>query len=123
MRSNIDFCCFYPILVTWFLVVFGDAVTKILRNSLFFISSCPSCLANGKHHTENHATKVTKLPKTMLPKYVMSRAYIDISDAQYGKSDLNKKANDIKEYLSIRGHTYYSRACVMNLDLRVQSVL
>ena len=27
---------------------------------LFFISSCPSCLANGKHRTENHATKVTK---------------------------------------------------------------
>ena len=29
------FCCFYPILVTWFLVIFGDKVTKILRNSLF----------------------------------------------------------------------------------------
>ena len=26
---------FHPILVTWFLVVFGDEVTKILRNSLF----------------------------------------------------------------------------------------
>ena len=23
---------------------------------LFFIGSCPSCLANEKHHTENHAT-------------------------------------------------------------------
>ena len=41
---------------------------------LFFISSCLSCLANGKHCTENHATKVTKTPKTKLPKYVMSRA-------------------------------------------------
>ena len=38
----------------------------------------------------------------------MSQAYIDICDAQYGKSDLNKKANDIKEYLAIRGHTYYT---------------
>ena len=27
--------CFHPILVTWFLVVFGDEVMKILRNSLF----------------------------------------------------------------------------------------
>ena len=26
---------FHPILVTWFLVVFGDKVTKILHNSLF----------------------------------------------------------------------------------------
>ena len=36
---------------------------------LFFISSC---LANRKHHTENHATKVTKEPKTKLPKYVLN---------------------------------------------------
>ena len=28
-------CCFHPILVAWFLVVFGDEVTKILCNSLF----------------------------------------------------------------------------------------
>ena len=41
---------------------------------LFFISFCLSCLANGKHRTENHATKVTKKPTTKLPKYVMSRA-------------------------------------------------
>ena len=34
---------------------------------LFFIFSC---LANGKHCTGNHATKVTKIPKTKLPKYV-----------------------------------------------------
>ena len=58
--------CFHPILVNWFLVVFGDEVTKIL--------SCPFCLANLKHRTENHTTKVTKKPKTKLPKYVMSRA-------------------------------------------------
>ena len=35
--------------------------TKLLRNSLFVFyyfsfSFCLSCLANGKHHTENHAT-------------------------------------------------------------------
>ena len=51
-----DKCCFHPILVTWFLVVFGNEVTKILRNSLFIF-------ANGKHRTENHATKVTKKQK------------------------------------------------------------
>ena len=59
--------CFHPILVTWFLIVFGDEVTKILRNSLFIFDFH---IANGKHCTENHGTKVTKLPK-----YVMSRAF------------------------------------------------
>ena len=49
---------------------FWQQVTKILRNSLFFIFSCPSCLANGQHCTKNHATKVTKKLKTKLPKYV-----------------------------------------------------
>ena len=29
---------FHPILVTWFLVVFGDEVTKILLSSLFIFS-------------------------------------------------------------------------------------
>ena len=43
---------------------------------LFFISSCLSCLANRKHCTENHATQVTKKPKTKLPKYVMSRTLV-----------------------------------------------
>jgi hypothetical protein len=56
-----------------FLVVFGNEVTKILRNSLFIFHFG---LANGKHRTENHATKMTKLPKTKLQKYVMSRAVL-----------------------------------------------
>ena len=47
----------HPILVCPFLVVFGDEVTKILHIvCLFFISACPSCLANKNHCTENHAT-------------------------------------------------------------------
>ena len=59
---------------TLVLDVLGDEVAKIyVIVYLFFISSCPSCLANGKHCTENHATKVTKKPKTKLPKYVMSQ--------------------------------------------------
>ena len=36
------------------------------------MSSCPSCLANEKHGTENHASH--EKPKKKLPKYVMSQA-------------------------------------------------
>ena len=41
-----------------------------VKGRFIFISSCPSCLANGKHGTEIHATYLMKKPKTMLPKYV-----------------------------------------------------
>ena len=41
-------------------------VMKILRNSVF----------TEIESKENHATKMTKKPKTKLPKFVMSRAYI-----------------------------------------------
>ena len=52
-------CCFHPILVTWFLVVFGNEVMKILRNSLLiFCLFCLSCLANEKHRTENHTDEM-----------------------------------------------------------------
>ena len=50
-----------------------------------------SCLGNGKHRTENHATKVTKRPKTKSPKYVMSREIVN-SDQQI---DINKKTFNI----------------------------
>ena len=44
---------FHLILVTSFLVVFGNKVTKLsCNNCLFFIL----CLANRKHHTQNYAT-------------------------------------------------------------------
>jgi hypothetical protein len=75
----INQCCFHTILVTWFLVVLGTKLQKYLRDSLlYFISSCPPCLASGKPHTENHATNVTRKPKTKLPKYVMSRALLKL---------------------------------------------
>ena len=63
---------FHPILLTWFLVVFGDEVMKIVRNSLFIFHFVLPVLprGNGKHHTENYATEVTKNPKRKLPKYV-----------------------------------------------------
>ena len=43
--------------VTWFLVVFGDEVTKILRNSLFtFFTEQGKTGKNGTHGNENLAT-------------------------------------------------------------------
>ena len=64
-------------------------VTKILLNSLFnFILSC---LANGKHCTENHATKVMKTPKTKLPKYVMNWAKIGIFSLFGSRSKTSKQ--------------------------------
>ena len=35
MIKNSTYMSFHPILVAWFLVVFGDEVTKVLPNSLF----------------------------------------------------------------------------------------
>ena len=59
----------------FFCVVFGNEVLKILRNSLFIFHFH---FANGKRRTENHATKVTNLPKTKSQKYVMSRERVSI---------------------------------------------
>ena len=70
-------CCFHPILVTWFLVVFGKKVTKLLRNSFFvfhFVLPVLPCKQNTSY--KKHETKVTKKPKTKLSKYGMSRANI-----------------------------------------------
>ena len=93
--KKVGFCCIYPkifklqsslnlvryylvdngsfrfILVTWFLVVFGDEVTKILRNSLFIYHFC---LAFFALQTENIIQKITlpmwrKCEKTKLPKW------------------------------------------------------
>ena len=58
-------------MVTWLLVVFGDKVMKILRNSLFIFHFVLPVFC-----TEDHTTKVKKKPKTKLPKYVMSRANV-----------------------------------------------
>ena len=61
--GNLVFVCFLAMKLQKYYVIV----------CLFFILSCPSCLANGKHCTEN---QVTKKPKTMLPKYVMSQAFV-----------------------------------------------
>ena len=52
-----NFWAFHPIFVTWFLVVFGDQVTKILHNSLFtFFTEQGKTGKNGTHGNKNIAT-------------------------------------------------------------------
>ena len=68
---------FHPILVTSFLVVFGNKVTKILRNSLFifhFVLPILSCKRKTSYRKSCNLSD--EKPKTMLPKYVMCRAYM-----------------------------------------------
>ena len=48
---------FHPIFVTWFLVVFGDQVTKILHNSLLtFFTEQGKTGKNRTHGNENLTT-------------------------------------------------------------------
>ena len=59
------FLCFvHPIFRFWFVVTFGDEVTKIqkiLRNLCLHIARQDG--QDGKNRKENHATKVTKETK------------------------------------------------------------
>ena len=71
------FRAFHPILVTLFLVVFGDGVTKILCYSLFiFHFVLPSFPWEKKTSYRKSCNLSDEKPKTKLPKYVMSRADI-----------------------------------------------
>jgi hypothetical protein len=55
----------------WFLVTFGDKVMKILCNrSLHFARQDGQ--DGKKNWKENHATKVTKIPKSKRRKYGMN---------------------------------------------------
>ena len=66
-----------PILVTSFLVVFGNEVTKILRSSLFvFHLVLPMLPCKWKTLYRKSCNLSDEKPKSKLPKYVMSRAYI-----------------------------------------------
>ena len=66
-------CCFHPILVTWFLVVFGDEVTKYyVIICLFFILYTHLALLSKKVNKllrNNLVTSSQKQPKTKLPKW------------------------------------------------------
>ena len=56
---SVDFCFVHPIFRFWFLVTFGDEITKNL--CLHFARQDGH---DGKKRKENHATKVTKIPET-----------------------------------------------------------
>ena len=79
MRSDVGcikrFLCFiHPIFRFWFLVTFGNKVTKILRN--LCLHEARQDGQDGKKLKENHKTKVTKLPKTKRRKYGMNETMI-----------------------------------------------
>ena len=59
-RSTIIFV--HPIFGFWFLVTSGNKVTKILGNLCLHFARQDG--QDGKTQKENHATKVTKIPKT-----------------------------------------------------------
>ena len=61
----------------WFLVTFGNKVTKILRNLCLHF-------ARKKKWKENHATKVTKIPKTKRQKYGMNKTKINKNEMTVG---------------------------------------
>ena len=54
-------CFVHPIFWFWFLVTFGNEVTKILRN--LCLPFARQDRQDGKKRKKNHATKVTKIPK------------------------------------------------------------
>ena len=63
-------CFVHPIFRFWFLVTFGDEVTKILRNLCLHFARQDG--QDGKKRKEKHVTKVTKIPKTKRRKYEMN---------------------------------------------------
>jgi hypothetical protein len=76
-HSSEHLCFVHPIFHIWFLVTFGNEVTKILKYYIIFV-----CISQGKMgKTEkkrkgNHATKVTKIQKTKGQKYGMNKTLV-----------------------------------------------
>ena len=70
ISHSIGYCFVHPIFRFWFLVTFGDEVTKILQITLHFARQDGQ---DGKNRKENHATIVTKIPKTKRRKYGMNK--------------------------------------------------
>ena len=60
-------CFIHPIFRFWFLVTFGDDVTKILHYLCLHFARQDG--QDVKRQKENLATKVTKVPKTIRRKY------------------------------------------------------
>ena len=64
----------HPIFCFWFLITFGDEVTKIQKYYLIFVYIWQGKMGKTeKEWKENHATKVTKIPKTKRRKYGMNK--------------------------------------------------
>ena len=64
-KSLMIFCFFHPILCFWFLVTFGEEVTKIQKHYAIFVYILKGKVGKtGKKQKENQETKVTKIPKT-----------------------------------------------------------
>ena len=61
----------------WFLVTFGNKVTKILFNLCLHFARQDG--QNGKKWKENHATKVTKIPTTKRRKYGMYKTQVQLA--------------------------------------------
>ena len=67
-------CFVHPKFHFWFLVTFGNEVTKILHNlCLHFARQDPK---DGRKRKVNHATKVTKIPKTKRQKHGMNKTFV-----------------------------------------------
>ena len=63
----------HPIFRLWFLVTFGNKVTKIGKYYVTFEYILQDKMSKTeKNWKENHATKVTKIPKSKRRKYGMN---------------------------------------------------
>ena len=80
-----SFWAFHPILASSFLVVFGDEVTKILPYNLFLFHFVLTILPWKRKTSYRKSCNLSdEKPKTKLPKYVMSQAFMF-----FGKSLVN----------------------------------
>ena len=61
----------------WFLVTFGDQLTKIRKYYVIFVYILQGKMGKTeKKRKENHTTKVTKIPKTKRQKYGMNKTLV-----------------------------------------------
>ena len=74
VKDFVSFCFVRPIFRFWFLVTFGDKVTKILSNLCLHFARQDG--QDRKKWKENHATKVAKIPKTKRRKYGMNETLV-----------------------------------------------
>ena len=64
-----DICFVHPVFRFWFFDTFGDKVTKIYVIFVYILKGKMG--KTEKNPKENHATEVTKIPKTKRRKYGM----------------------------------------------------